>query len=95
MIGLSEGETPKFRRLIQEAGMCYALARISLQKCGATGPSLSAFCRFVRVSRSTVGNHLGRPSGLWFPVHLERCFRGAFKLLVDSWPAIKQQFPAR
>lgn len=92
---LSEGETPKFRRLIQEARHVLCISAniaAEMRSNGAKSVSLLPLCSGFSVEgRQPFGSPLRIViSGtLWSGV-----YAAAFKLLVDSWPAIKQQFPA-
>ena len=92
---LSEGETPKFRRLIQEARHVLCISAniaAEMRNNGAKSVSLLPLCSGFSVDgRQPFGSPLRIVvSGtIWSGDSAD-----AFKLLVDSWPAIKQQFPA-
>src|SRR5438552_10558892 len=92
---LSEGEAPKFRRLIQEARHVLCISAniaAEMRSNGAKSVSLLPLCSGFSVDgRQPFGSPLRIViSGtLWSGVYAD-----AFKLLVDSWPAIKRQFPA-
>jgi glycosyltransferase involved in cell wall biosynthesis len=92
---LSEEETPKFRRLIQEARHVLCVSSniaAEMRSNGAKSVSLLPPCSAFSVDgRQPFGSPLRIViSGtLW-----NAAYADAFKLLVDSWPAIKRQFPA-
>ena len=92
---LSEEETPNFRRLIREARHVLCISAniaAEMRSNGAKSVSLLPLCSGFSVD--------GRqPFGSPLRIVVSGTIRSgvsedAFKLLVDSWPAIKQQFPA-
>jgi glycosyltransferase involved in cell wall biosynthesis len=92
---LSEGKTPKFRRLIREARHVLCISAniaAEMRSNGAKSVSLLPLCSGFSVD--------GRqPFGSPLRIVVSGTIRSgvsedAFKLLVDSWPAIKRQFPA-
>jgi hypothetical protein len=93
---LSEGETPKFRRLIQEARHVLCISAniaAEIRNNGAKSVSLLPFCSNFSVDgRQPFGPPLRMviSGSLWSGVYADN---PAFKLLADAWPAIKHQFP--
>ena len=92
---LSEGETPKFWRLIQEARHVLCISAniaAEMRSNGAKSVSLLPLCSGFSVNgRQPLGSPLRVVvSGTLYSGDSA----DAFKLLVDSWPAIKQRFPA-
>jgi glycosyltransferase involved in cell wall biosynthesis len=91
---LSEGETPKFRRLIQEARHVLCISAniaAEMRNNGAKSVSLLPFCSdFSAEGRQLLGAPLRMviTGTLWGYAD-----NAALKLLADSWPAIKDQFP--
>ena len=94
---LSEEETPKFRRLVQEARHVLCISAniaAEMRSNGAKSVSLLPPCSSFSVDgRQPFGSPLRIViSGtIWSGVYADN---PAVKLLVDSWRAIKQQFPA-
>ena len=92
---LSEGETPKFRRLIREARHVLCISAniaAEMRSNGAKSVSLLPLCSAFSVDGR---QPFGSPLRIVVSGTIRRgVSEDAFKLLVDSWPAIKQQFPA-
>jgi glycosyltransferase involved in cell wall biosynthesis len=91
---LSEVETPKFRRLIQEAKHVLCISAniaAEMRSNGAKSVSLLPLCSGFSVDgREPFGPPLRIVvSGTLY----SSASADSFKLLVDSWPAIKQLFP--
>jgi glycosyltransferase involved in cell wall biosynthesis len=93
---LSEGETPKFRRLIREARHVLCISAniaAEMRNNEAKSVSLLPLCSDFSVDGQ---QPFGPPlriiiSGIiWRHIYAEN---PALKLLADSWPAIKHQFP--
>jgi len=93
---LSEGETPKFRRLIREARHVLCISAniaAEMRNNGAKSVSLLPFCSGFSVDgRQPLGAPLRMviTGTLWGGVYADN---PAFRLLAEAWPAIKHQFP--
>ena len=90
---LSEGETPKFRRLIREARHVLCISAniaAEMRSNGAKCVSLLPLCSGFSVDGR---QPFGSPLRIVISGTLYCADDPALKLLADSWPAIKHQFP--